>query len=114
MKLVISGLNELDAKEITELLKEDVEIAKPNVPEGSLAEPVSSIAIITISSLALASLSIFLSKARRKTMLTRSFRIIHADGRIEEFKLDLITYSEEAAKADEILEGFSKFLPNIE
>ncbi|MBD2318055.1 hypothetical protein [Phormidium tenue] len=108
-KLIISGLNSLDEEELREVLGEEVEFEEPKVPEGSLAEPATIAAIVTLGSLAITALAIYLSKSRRRYILERKIRIIHPDGRIEEHILNIQANSEDEANA-QILAELSKFL----
>lgn len=108
-KLIISGLNSLDEEELREALSENVEFEEPEVPEGTLAEPATIVAIVTLGSLTIAALAAYLSKARRRTILTHTFRIIHPDGRVEEHTITIDATSEEEVKA-QIFAELSKWI----
>jgi hypothetical protein len=108
-KLIISGLNSLDEVELSEALGENVEFEEPDVPEGSAAEPATIAAIVTLGSLSIAALAVYLSKARRRSVLKYTIRKVHLDGRIEEFIIDLDSSSEEAANP-KILAELSKWI----
>jgi hypothetical protein len=107
-KLIIGGLSSLDEEELREALGEEVEFDEPAVPEGTLAEPATITAIITLGSLAIAALATYLSKGRRSYLHKETFRIQHPDGRIEERTLEVRAASEEEAKA-QIMAQISKW-----
>jgi hypothetical protein len=108
-KLIISGLNSLDQVELSKALGENVEFEEPEVPEGAAAEPATIAAIVTLGSLSIAALAVYLSKPRQRSVLKYTIRRVHPDGRIEEFIIDLVT-SEEGAANPEIVAELSKWI----
>ena len=61
----IGGLSGLDQEELQELLHEKVQFEEPSVPEGTLAEPATIAAIVTLGSGVLFAFATWLSKRRR-------------------------------------------------
>ena len=106
--MVIAGLSSLDEEELRDAIG-DVEFDEPVVPEGTLAEPATITAIVTLGSLAIAALAAYLSKRRRRYLLKQAFRVVHPDGRIEERTLEVRASSEDEAKA-EILAQLNKWI----
>ena len=111
-KLIIPGLSSLDEEELRELLGDQVTFQEPEVPEGSLAEPTTIIAVIVLGSIALNGLAAYLSKGRRRYVQRQTFRVVHPDGRVEERKLEIEASSEDEVKA-EILAELSKWAPAV-
>ena len=97
--LMISGLSSLDEEEMKEALGDAVEFDEPEVPEGSLAEPATITAIVTLGAMAISALAVYLNKPRRRYLLEKAVKIIHADGRVEETTLKIEASSSEEAKA---------------
>jgi hypothetical protein len=79
-KLIISGLSGLDEEEMKEALGDAVEFDEPDVPEGSLAEPATISAIVTLSAMVISALAVYLNKPRRKYLLQKAVKIVHPDG----------------------------------
>lgn len=98
-KLIISGLSSLDEEEMKEALGDAVEFNEPEVPEGSLAEPATITAIVTLSAMAISALAVYLNKPRQKYRVQKAFKIVHPDGRIEEATLRIEASSSEEGKA---------------
>ena len=113
VKIVIPGLTELDEEELRELLPEGVEFDRPETPEGSLAEPTTITAIIILAPLAITTLALWASKARRSFIRSERIKIIHPDGRVEERSLDVKASSEEEAKAG-IAAELGKWLSEVQ
>jgi len=97
---MFSGLSELDAEELIEAVGDEAEIARKEVPEGTLGEPVTIAAIVLLTPMAIGALSLWLSKARRKDVLLQKTRLIHPDGTIEERYLKISSLKEDEAKAE--------------
>jgi len=99
-RLVLTGLNSLDEQELIEALGTNgVEIVKPEVPEGSLAEPATITVVLYLGSIALTSLAVWLSKGRRRKVLAATQKVVRADGTVEEKTFQLDESSEDAVKA---------------
>lgn len=106
----IGGLSDLDREELQDILKDQVQFDEPEVPEGTLAEPATIAAIVTLGSGVLAAFAIWLSKRRRSYLWQETVRIQHPDGRIEERRLTVKASSEAEAKA-EILQQLGQMFP---
>ena len=97
-KLIISGLSSLDEEQLKEALGDEVEFDEPEVPEGTLAEPATITAIVTLSAMAISALAVYLNKTRRRYLLEKAVKVVYPDGRIEEVTLKVEASSSEEAK----------------
>ena len=99
-QLILTGLNSLDEEELKEALGDSgMEVVKPKVPEGSLAEPATITVVLYLGSIALTSLAVWLSKGRRRHYLAAAHKVVHPDGTTEEKTFELDESSEDAVKA---------------
>jgi len=99
-KLYIAGLSSLDKEELEEVIgKSALETYEPEVPEGTLAEPVTITAILTLGSFATVAFATWASKGRRRKLLKRTVKIVHPDGTIEERNWEVDEASEDAIKS---------------
>lgn len=98
-KLIISGLSSLDEEEMKESLGDAVEFDEPQVPEGTVAEPATITAVVTLTAMAISALAVYFNKTRRRYLLEKAVKIVHPDGRIEETTLRIEASSSEEAKA---------------
>jgi hypothetical protein len=99
-KLYIAGLSSLDKEELEEAIgKTALETYQPEVPEGSLAEPATITAILTLGSFATVAFATWASKGRRRKLLKGSVKIVHPDGRVEERSWEVDEGSEDAIKS---------------
>ena len=65
--LELTGLSDLDTEELLVAMGDHVDLRRPEVPEGTLAEPATVVAIITIGSpIVLNALAIWLATPRRR------------------------------------------------
>jgi hypothetical protein len=109
-EFIISGLTTLDEEELREALPEgQVDTVRSTVPEGTLAEPATITAIVTLGSIALAGLSAWLSKARRRRVSKFRYKVRKADGETVDVELDLDESSEDAVKAS-VMAQLSKWV----
>jgi hypothetical protein len=98
--LIISGLTSLDEAELLEKLPETyVETHKTAVPEGSLAEPATITAIVTLGSVTIAGLTAWLAKPRRRKISSFTYKLRKPDGTLVNVEMLSDEQSEEAAKA---------------
>jgi hypothetical protein len=107
----IGGLSGLDQEELQELLHEKVQFEEPSVPEGTLAEPATIAAIVTLGSGVLFAFATWLSKRRRSYLWQQTIRIHHPDGRVEEQSLTVKAASEDEVKA-QVLQQLGQMLPH--
>ena len=98
-KLIISGLSSLDEEQMKESLGDAVVFDEPEVPEGTLAEPATITAIITLSAMAISALAVYFNKTRRRYLLEKTVKIVYPDGRVEEVALKIEASSSEEAEA---------------
>ncbi|UHQ54150.1 hypothetical protein [Microbulbifer sp. YPW16] len=99
VKISLAGLNELDAEELSEAFESDsVELTRPEVKEGELAEPATIIATVKITTALLAVFALWLSKKRRSYILKKKIKITYPDGREEESYIEVNARSESEAK----------------
>ena len=107
-ELVISGLSSLDEEELREALGggsgDRITFSRPEVPEGSLAEPATITAVVTLGSIGLSALAAWLSKARRRRIARGKFRLVRPDGTVEEKSWELEESSEDAVKSKVLAE----------
>src|SRR5262245_2356251 len=113
LEIHVSGLSSLDVEELREVLGETVTFQQAEVPEGTLAEPVTTLALIKLSVVALGVLAAWLAKPRRRVIATRTMRVIYPDGRIEERTLVIDASSEEESK-QQILSQINDWLGHVE
>jgi hypothetical protein len=100
-EFIITSMTTLDEEELREALPEgQVKTVRPTVPEGTLAEPATITAVVTLGSITLAGLSAWLSKGRRRRVSRFSYKVRKPDGEIVDVKLDLDQSSEDAVKAN--------------
>ena len=84
-KLYITGLSSLDQEELAKAIGKDAfETYQPEVPEGTLAEPATITAILTLGSFATVAFATWASKGRRHKLLKNNVKITHKDGTVEE------------------------------
>lgn len=105
----LSGLNELDAEELLEAVGPTVELQRPEVQEGALAEPATITAVVALTSALMPVVALWLSKGRRSYLRKQTFKITHPDGRVEERTLEVRASSQDAATA-EILAELEKWI----
>jgi hypothetical protein len=99
-ELVITGLTTLDEVELREALPEaEVETMQSTVPEGTLAEPATIAAIVTLGSMALKPLTLWILKRWRRRVSKLRFKIRKPDGEMVDLALDLDQSSEDAVNA---------------
>ena len=109
-KLCITGLTSLDLEELEESIGESVlEVYRPEVPEGALAEPVTITVVLTLAPLAATAFAVWASKGRRRKLLKHSVKVMHADGTVEERSWEVEEHSEEAIKSG-VIERLRKWL----
>src|SRR5258708_7262112 len=95
-KLHIEGLNPLDAEELKAAINNNgLELFQPEAPEGTIAEPATITAILTLGAFTAVDLATWISKGRRRRVLKRSVKIAHPDGRIEERQWEVDESSED-------------------
>jgi hypothetical protein len=110
IKLLLEGLNSLDAEELKEAVGvQAVEFVAPEVPEGTIAEPTAITALITLTPIVAATVSAYLAKPRHKKFRRSKFRTIHPDGRIVEREWETRETTEEAIKS-QLLSQLTKWL----
>lgn len=98
-ELVISGLGNLDAEELRDALGENsLRLVRPEVPEGTLAEPTTITAVIVLGSIALSSLAAWICKKRRNPSKRFKFKLTRPDGEVIEVALNTDEGSEEPCK----------------
>ena len=109
-QLIVGGLSALDKEELELQLGAAIGFVEPSVPQGTLAEPATIAAVITLGSIAITAFGAWLSKARQKHLLRERFRVLHPDGSSEEHVLEIQSSSEDAIKAEVIrqLRGWIK------
>ena len=107
-QLMITGLSSLDQEESAEAIGDDsVQFSRPDVPEGTLAEPATISAVIALGTIALNGLVVWLSKARRKHTSAFRYRLVRPNGEVVEIALDLNDASEGAVKS-QILDAIGR------
>lgn len=109
---VFPGLSELDAEEIQEALDDKVEIVEPDVPEGTIAEPATIAAIVTISPLIIGALAMWLSKKRRAYLRKETILLKLPNGAVLEKTLEIKSSSEEETR-EEIAAAFNNWLADV-
>ncbi len=111
-RLILKGLSELDAEELSEALGADAEIVEPEVPEGTIAEPATISAIIMLSPLVIGALTVWMSKPRRSYLRKETMQFVDEKGRIFSKTLEIRASSEDEAQA-QIAAEFTKWMTEI-
>jgi hypothetical protein len=99
IKLRIPGLDRLAEEELRDLLQaDDLEFTTKPRFDGDLPEPATITAVITLGSLSITALAVWLSKRRNRKYLKTSSRVLYPDGRVEEKVLELKDVAEDAVQ----------------
>jgi hypothetical protein len=98
--MTLAGLGSLDQAELDAALDgQGVRFQAATVPEGSLPEPATIAAVVTLGSVALATLAAWLAKPRRRFVREHEVTVQHPDGTITRHRLVITATAEEEVKA---------------
>jgi hypothetical protein len=112
-ELIITGMTTLDEVELRKALPAGgVETIRGTVPEGTLAEPATITAVVTLGSLALTALSAWIVKGRRRRVSKLRYKVRKPDGEVVDLSLDLDENSEDAGKAS-VMAQLRKWIPPL-